>query len=135
MERAILLSTGQRVQMMRREIARGTLDNWRSPTRAVLSGAHGCAPRRTRSAISIRKRGRGSADGDAGAVVRLRRAVVADGLPDFLARARFGACALGVGDRAGSFAGQILADQVLDEDRQELALVERGVRLAHRVVD
>ena len=42
---------------------------------------------------------------------------------------------LGLRDRVDRFAAEIFADQILDQDRQQLGLVERGEVLAQRVVD
>src|SRR5439155_2918395 len=77
--------------------------------------------------------GRIDADLNAGAVVWLRGAVLVDRLLHFLARLRDGVLAYSARDRVGGFAREILADEILDEDREELTLIERRVRLTHRI--
>src|SRR5439155_23324795 len=72
---------------------------------------------------------------DAGSAVRLRGAILRDRRPHFVFGRRLGARALRVADGVDRAAGEILADEILDQDRQELALAERRVRLAHRGVD
>src|SRR5262245_19856402 len=74
-----------------------------------------------------------SADLQAGARIRLGRKVLRDGAADLFFGRRFCARALGVAHGVHGAAAEIAADQVFDEDRQELAAAERRVRLAHRV--
>src|SRR5581483_9248054 len=75
------------------------------------------------------------ADFDPSAAVWLGRAVLRDGAMHFVARLRFGVRALGRAHGVDRFARQIFSDQVLDEDRQQLGLAERGVRLRQRIAD
>ena len=60
----------------------------------------------------------------------LRRRSTRNGpLAPLLARGRLGARALGAGDRVERAARQVLAGEVLDEDRQRARLAERRIRL------
>src|SRR5919108_3413877 len=78
---------------------------------------------------------RGIADLNAGAAARLRGTVLGDGALRFVARGCFGARSFGSRNHVGRAARQVFADEVLDENRQQLALTERRVRLMQRIVD
>src|SRR5262245_57350159 len=99
-------------------------------TAAAVSSAN-VSPRIVRTCGSPSQAG---AERDAGAGVRLRVAVLLDRGVHFLARGGFGARPLHLRDRTQRSAADVLADEVLDQDRQELALIERGERLHERVV-
>src|SRR5262245_58675890 len=75
------------------------------------------------------------ADQDARTRVRLRAAVLGDGLAHLVLRGGFGAGPLGGADGTHRLAPEVVADEILDEDRQQFRLVERGVRLPERIVD
>src|SRR5436309_97755 len=75
------------------------------------------------------------ADLNPGSLIGLSGAVIGDGLTDFFARGALGGSALAARDRVDGAAREVLADEVLREDRQQLTLVERGVRLHERIVD